>query len=161
MICLAQVKRASKPEDIVSEILRENAAKAITVELVDGREEEDRWNKLIRKHHYLKEHRLVGESLRYVIKQDPQPVPRTLALNPKLLARSAEERHVPSLQRALDSLTIHKPHHQDFPVGGILHHSGKQSAHFVEVKFCIHIRTSSLGETKSPLSVVASAGRNS
>lgn len=70
MICLAQFKRASKPEDIVSEILRENAAKAITVELVDGREEEDRWNKLIQKHHYLKEHRLVGESLRYVIKQN-------------------------------------------------------------------------------------------
>jgi Domain of unknown function (DUF4338) len=70
MICLAQVKRTSKPEDIVSEILLENAVKAITVELVDGREEEDRWNKLIRKHHYLKEHRLVGESLRYVIKQN-------------------------------------------------------------------------------------------
>jgi Domain of unknown function (DUF4338)/DDE_Tnp_1-associated/Transposase DDE domain len=70
MICLAQVKRASKPEDIVSEILLENAVKAITVELVDGREEEDRWNKLIQKHHYLKEHRLVGESLRYVIKQN-------------------------------------------------------------------------------------------
>jgi hypothetical protein len=70
MICLAQGKRASKPEDIVSEILRENAVKAITVELVDGREEEDRWNKLIQKHHYLKEHRLVGESLRYVIKQN-------------------------------------------------------------------------------------------
>ena len=70
MICLAQGKRASKPEDMVSEILRENAAKAITVELVDGREEADRWNKLIRKHHYLKEHRLVGESLRYVIKQN-------------------------------------------------------------------------------------------
>ena len=70
MICLAERKRASKPEDIVSEILRENAAKAITVELVDGGEEEYRWNKLIRKHHYLKEHRLVGESLRYVIKQN-------------------------------------------------------------------------------------------
>jgi hypothetical protein len=29
-------------------------------------EEEPRWNRLIRQHHYLKEHRLVGESLRYV-----------------------------------------------------------------------------------------------
>jgi hypothetical protein len=28
--------------------------------------EEARWNRLIRQHHYLKEHRLVGESLRYV-----------------------------------------------------------------------------------------------
>jgi hypothetical protein len=70
MICPAQIKRTSRPEDLVSEILRETAAKAITVELIDSPEEEARWNKLIRKHHYLKEHRLVGESLRYVIKQN-------------------------------------------------------------------------------------------
>lgn len=70
MICPAQVKRASKPEEIVSEILRKTTTKAITVELIDSPEEEARWNKLIRKHHYLKEHRLVGESLRYVIKQN-------------------------------------------------------------------------------------------
>jgi hypothetical protein len=37
--------------------------------LVNSPEEEARWNRLIRKHHYLKEHRLVGESLRYVIKK--------------------------------------------------------------------------------------------
>ena len=69
MICPAQIKRASKPEEIVSQILRETAAEEITVELIDSSEDEARWNKLIRKHHYLKEHRLVGESLRYVIKQ--------------------------------------------------------------------------------------------
>jgi hypothetical protein len=69
MICPAQVKRASRPEEIVSQVLREIAAQEVTVELIDNPEEEERWNKLIRKHHYLKEHRLVGESLRYVIKQ--------------------------------------------------------------------------------------------
>ena len=32
--------------------------------------DEARWNQLIRKHHYLKEHRMVGESLKYVAKLD-------------------------------------------------------------------------------------------
>jgi len=53
----------------VTEILGEIAARQVTVELV-GPTEEARWNKLIRKHHYLKEHRMVGESLRYVAKQN-------------------------------------------------------------------------------------------
>ena len=70
MICPVQIKRASRPEEIVSQILDESAAAVVTVELVQSLEEERRWNKLIRKHHYLKEHRLVGESLRYVIKQN-------------------------------------------------------------------------------------------
>jgi Domain of unknown function (DUF4338)/DDE_Tnp_1-associated/Transposase DDE domain len=70
MICLPQLKRATKPEDVVSEIVREHSANAITVELIDGAEELARWNKLIQKHHYLKEHRMVGESLRYVVKQN-------------------------------------------------------------------------------------------
>jgi len=70
MICPAQIKHTSKPEDLVTEILRELTDQTITVELVKSLEEEARWNKLIRKHHYLKEHRMVGESLRYVIKQN-------------------------------------------------------------------------------------------
>jgi hypothetical protein len=70
MICPGQIKRTSKPEDLVTEILRETTAKAVTVELVQSLEEETQWNKLIRKHHYLKEHRMVGESLRYVIKKN-------------------------------------------------------------------------------------------
>jgi hypothetical protein len=45
------------------------ALKEVTLELVSP-DQEARWNKLIRKHHYLKEHRLVGESLRYVALQD-------------------------------------------------------------------------------------------
>ena len=64
MICPDQIKRSAKPEDLVTEVLREITAKTITVELVNSLEEEKRWNKLIRKKHYLKEHRLVGESLR-------------------------------------------------------------------------------------------------
>ena len=70
MICSAQTKRTSKPEDLVTEILLETTTKALTVELVQSLEEETRWNQLIRKHHYLKEHRMVGESLRYIIKQN-------------------------------------------------------------------------------------------
>ena len=70
MICPVSIKRSSRPEKIVSDILRETAAKDLTVELVDNAKDEARWNNLIRKHHYLKEHRLVGESLRYVVKQN-------------------------------------------------------------------------------------------
>src|SRR5664279_4121123 len=70
MICPGKIKRIVKPEDLVTEVLRETTTKAITVDLVNSPQEEDRWNKLIRKKHYLKEHRMVGESLRYVIKQD-------------------------------------------------------------------------------------------
>ena len=70
MICPAQIKRASNGEHLVTKILRETAAEEVTVELVKSLEEETRWNKLIRKHHYLKEHRMVGESLRYVIQKN-------------------------------------------------------------------------------------------
>ena len=62
---------ASSRQHLVAETLEEIAAKEITVDLVDP-EEEPRWNKLIRKHHYLKEHRMVGESLRYVAKRNGQ-----------------------------------------------------------------------------------------
>ena len=63
MICPDQIQRSAQPEDLVTKVLQETTPEAITVELVSSPEEEDRWNKLIRKHHYLKEHRLVGESL--------------------------------------------------------------------------------------------------
>src|SRR2546422_7361232 len=69
MICPSKRSAASSPEHLVRETLREIVAKEIRVELV-GPEEEARWNKLVRKHHYLKEHRMVGESLRYVAKQN-------------------------------------------------------------------------------------------
>jgi len=69
MICPIKPTVAFRSKHPVSEILEQTAAQHITVELV-GPEEEARWNKLIRKHHYLKEHRMVGESLRYVAKQN-------------------------------------------------------------------------------------------
>ena len=72
MICPTQTQHTSKPEDLVTQVIREVSANQITVELVNSLEEENRWNKLIQKHHYLKEHRLVGESLRHVIKQNGQ-----------------------------------------------------------------------------------------
>ena len=54
---------------MVSQTLAEMADGQLTVELVTEPKEVTQWNKLIRKHHYLKEHRMVGESLRYVAKR--------------------------------------------------------------------------------------------
>ena len=70
MICPTKPVSESKPEDCVHEILAEIDNSQITVELVESEEDQARWNKLVRKHHYLKEHRMVGESLRYVAKQN-------------------------------------------------------------------------------------------
>ena len=53
----------------VTAALRDTAADEVTVELIDP-EQEPRWNKLVRQHHYLKQDRMVGESLRYVAKQN-------------------------------------------------------------------------------------------
>lgn len=69
MICPTQPLSGSKPKHCVSEIIEEVIGDEVTVELVETEAEEARWNKLIRKHHYLQEHRMVGESLRYVAKQ--------------------------------------------------------------------------------------------
>jgi hypothetical protein len=46
----------------------------VTLELVTDPKQEAKWNKAVKKHHYLKEHRLVGESLRYVAKLDGKPI---------------------------------------------------------------------------------------
>jgi hypothetical protein len=67
--CKSNCKVAAKHP--VIEALEEIAAQEVTVELV-APEEWSRWDKLIRKHHYLKEHRMVGESLRYVALQNGQ-----------------------------------------------------------------------------------------
>ena len=69
MICPSKPVSRSKPEQCVDEIIAQIDRSEITVELIESEEEEAQWNKLIRKHHYLKEHRMVGESLRYVAKQ--------------------------------------------------------------------------------------------
>jgi hypothetical protein len=71
MICLPKLAAPFRPTHPVTKILEEIAAQQVTVELV-GPGEEALWNKLIRKHHYLKEHRMVGESLRYVAKKNGQ-----------------------------------------------------------------------------------------
>lgn len=62
--------RQRHPADCVDEILKELGDSEIKIELLESEEDIARWNKLIRKHHYLKEHQLVGESLRYVAKQN-------------------------------------------------------------------------------------------
>jgi len=70
MSCLANAIRAPKGADLVSEVLQEVARTEVTLERVTDPQDEAKWNKLVRKHHYLKEHRMVGESLRYVAKQN-------------------------------------------------------------------------------------------
>jgi len=72
MICPPQAPRHSDAEDIVAEAVREIDRRKLTLELLTERREVERWNKLTRKYHYLKEHQLVGESLRYVVKQNGQ-----------------------------------------------------------------------------------------
>lgn len=69
MTCPPKANIRCQTEHPVTAALREIAAEELTVELVSP-EEEGRWNKLIRQHHYLKEHRMVGQSLRYVAKQN-------------------------------------------------------------------------------------------
>ncbi len=74
MTSIAKAAGPSKGAQLVSEVLQEIANEEVTVELVIDPEEESEWNKLVKKHHYLKEHRLVGESLRYVAKQRGKPI---------------------------------------------------------------------------------------
>ena len=68
MSCIARTKPTVKGAELVSEVLQEIASSEIILELISDPEEEALWNKLMAKHHYLKEHRMVGESLRYVAK---------------------------------------------------------------------------------------------
>lgn len=68
MICPIQSIHAPKPAEMVSRSLEALDNSHLTLELVTEPEQVTRWNKLVRKHHYLKEHRMVGESLRYVAK---------------------------------------------------------------------------------------------
>lgn len=69
MIAQTKCLRQADARHPVTTVLAEIAAQEITVELVRP-EDEPRWNKLMQQHHYLKEHRLVGESLRYVAQQN-------------------------------------------------------------------------------------------
>ena len=68
MICPTTCARAANPAKIVSEVLRNLATDELTLELVTDPKDVTRWNQLVQKHHYLKEHRMVGESLKYVAK---------------------------------------------------------------------------------------------
>lgn len=68
MICPTKAARASNPAEIVGEVLQELSKDELTLELITEPRDVTRWNQLVQKHHYLKEHRLVGESLRYVAK---------------------------------------------------------------------------------------------
>jgi hypothetical protein len=70
MICPTKSNRAANPAEIVREVLEDLSSDELTLELITDPKEERRWNQLIQKHHYLKEHRMVGESLRYVAKRN-------------------------------------------------------------------------------------------
>lgn len=71
MTCDCKRTAGAKTRHPVTAALQELATQQITVRLI-APEEEKQWNTLVRKHHYLKEHRLVGESLRYVAEQNGQ-----------------------------------------------------------------------------------------
>ena len=70
MLCPTKPVRAAKAVDIVSEVLQDFSSDELTLELITDSKDVTRWNELVQKHHYLKEHRMVGESLRYVAKLD-------------------------------------------------------------------------------------------
>lgn len=70
MSCLTKAVCPSKGAALVSEVVDELASTKLTLDLVTDPQEEAAWNKLVKKHHYLKEHRMVGESLKYVAKQN-------------------------------------------------------------------------------------------
>lgn len=72
MICPKERAGEVEPEHMVDTVLREFSTQEITLRLVSDPSEEARWNKLVRKHHYLKEDRLVGESLRYFAERNGQ-----------------------------------------------------------------------------------------
>jgi hypothetical protein len=66
--------RSTKGADLVTEVLKQLDSSQLTIQLLTEPDEEAEWNKQVKKRHYLKEHRLVGESLRYVAKLNGQPV---------------------------------------------------------------------------------------
>lgn len=72
MICPNRDPAPPEPQHPLDEILRELGSDQITLRLVTAAPEVARWNHLVRKHHYLKEHRLVGESLRYAAEHNGQ-----------------------------------------------------------------------------------------
>ena len=60
--------------DLVTEALQQFERDNLIIELLIEPEQEAEWNKQVKKRHYLKQHRLVGESLRYVAKINGKPV---------------------------------------------------------------------------------------
>jgi hypothetical protein len=68
MICPARSSHTAKSAELVSEVLQDLSSDELTLELITEPKPVRRWNQFIEKHHYLKEHRMVGESLRYVAK---------------------------------------------------------------------------------------------
>ena len=66
MVCPKHPARSVSAEHPVTAALAQLSPQGVTLRLVTEPKEQARWNRLIRQHHYLKEHRLVGESLRYV-----------------------------------------------------------------------------------------------
>jgi hypothetical protein len=72
MVCPKHPARSLPAEHPVTAALAQLSPQSVTLRLVTEPKEQARWNTLVRRHHYLKEHRLVGESLRYVAEQDGQ-----------------------------------------------------------------------------------------
>src|SRR5262245_20089336 len=70
MLCPIKPVRSKNSAEIVSEVLRDLPRDELTLESITQPKDVACWNKLVQKHHYLKEHRMVGESLKYVAKLD-------------------------------------------------------------------------------------------
>jgi hypothetical protein len=85
-----------------------------------------------------------------------QAIARALTFRPELVAGTAEKCNVAFLQGAFHGRAIHKAHHQNFPVGRILHYRGEQAAHLFEIKICIHNCFSQ--QNQNPLSVCRVSG---
>ena len=66
-------------------------------------------------------------------RNDAQPIAAGLALHPKLLAGAAPEGYKAALQRLGIADRIEKTQHQHFAGARILHDSGHEAIHFVEV----------------------------
>jgi hypothetical protein len=74
MICPTKPIRSKTGADLVIEALEQLDQSELTLQLLTQPHEEAEWDKQVKKRHYLKEHRLVGESLRYVAKLGDKPV---------------------------------------------------------------------------------------
>jgi hypothetical protein len=67
-------------------------------------------------------------------------MPGSLAFQPKLIPRPAEERRITGLDRLPKSLFVHKAKHQDAARRMVLDHGWEQAIHFAEIEIHVPIK---------------------